>query len=344
MLDYKKLPYRHGVHPPAAKKSEIAFSTKKLVPIIDDGGTIVEDSTDILRYLEEKYPTPPALPADPDARKAVWALEDWIDSTLGPDFFVANNLGRPANRKRVIGALARTSPLNAVERVVLPLASGFVLRKAIATATGKLPLAPRVLDALEERLGERPVPRRPARGLRGGPRGLWGAQLHRRQQAGRGRRHPRPRQDQRLDESRAPAHERRPPHAAGGRHGLNLRRRESEWTGFAQQTRAPETRRTSARSPAVVIERLAPSAKRHGMVGPDGSPAAMDPKCCRRAEVSYHDTREPCELCSEARAARTAARGGAGCRDTEPGVRAVAEACEGSMQTGSAERVCREQA
>ena len=155
MLDYKKLPYRTVyIHP--IKKSEIAFSTKKLVPIIDDGGTIVEDSTDILRYLEEKYPTPPALPADPDARKAVWALEEWVDSTLGPDFYVANNLGRPANRKRVIGALARTSPLNAVERVVLPLASGFVLRKTIATATGKLPLAPQVLDAFEERLGSGP--------------------------------------------------------------------------------------------------------------------------------------------------------------------------------------------
>lgn len=155
MLDYKKLPYRTvGIHP--LKKSEIAFSTKKLVPIIDDGGTIVEDSTDILRYLEEKYPTPPALPADPAARSAVWALEEWVDSTLGPDFYVANNLGRPANRKRVIGALARTSPLNAIERVVLPLASGFVLRKAIATAKGKLPLAPQILDALEERLGNGP--------------------------------------------------------------------------------------------------------------------------------------------------------------------------------------------
>lgn len=155
MLDYKKLPYRTVcIHP--LKKSEIAFSTKKLVPIIDDGGTIVEDSTDILRYLEEKYPTPPALPADPAAREAVWALEDWIDTTLGPDFFVANNLGRPANRKRVIAALARTSPLNAVERVVLPLASGFVLRKAIAAAASKLALAPRVLDALEERLGSGP--------------------------------------------------------------------------------------------------------------------------------------------------------------------------------------------
>lgn len=59
LLDYKQLPYRPVfIHP--QRKAEIAFSTKKLVPIIDDGGTIVEDSTDIALYLEEHYPTPGA--------------------------------------------------------------------------------------------------------------------------------------------------------------------------------------------------------------------------------------------------------------------------------------------
>lgn len=155
VLDYKRLPYRTVfVHP--IRKAEIKFSTKKLLPILDDGGTIVEDSTDIVLYLEAKYPTPAALPTDPAARKAALALEDWIDATFIPDFFVANNLGRPGNRKRVIGALAQTAPLNAIERVVLPIASGFVLRKTIATATGKLPQAAAVLDALAERLGGGP--------------------------------------------------------------------------------------------------------------------------------------------------------------------------------------------
>ena len=46
LLDYKKLPYRAVyIHP--QRKDEISFSTRKLVPIIDDGGKIVEDSTDI---------------------------------------------------------------------------------------------------------------------------------------------------------------------------------------------------------------------------------------------------------------------------------------------------------
>lgn len=84
------------------------------------------------------------------------ALEDWVDSVFIPDFFVPNNLGRPANRKRVIGVLARTAPLNVVERVVLPLASRFVLRKVFAEAARKLPQVSRVLDALEERLGGGP--------------------------------------------------------------------------------------------------------------------------------------------------------------------------------------------
>jgi glutathione S-transferase len=151
ILDYKRLRYQPVfIHP--QRKSEIKFSTKKLVPIIDDGGTIVEDSTDIALYLEEHYPTPPALPADPGARKAALAIEDWIDTSFIPDFYVPNNFGRPANRKRVIGVLASTAPLNAVERVVLPLASGLILRKLIAEATSKVPQVSRALDGLEERL------------------------------------------------------------------------------------------------------------------------------------------------------------------------------------------------
>lgn len=155
ILDYKRLPYRPlFIHP--QRKAEIKFSAKKLVPIIDDDGTIVEDSTDIALYLEEHYPTPAALPADSEARNTALAIEDWIDTTFIPDFYVANNFGRPANRKRVVGALASTAPFNAVERVVLPLASGFILRKLIAEATSKVPQLPRALDALEERLNGGP--------------------------------------------------------------------------------------------------------------------------------------------------------------------------------------------
>jgi glutathione S-transferase len=155
LLDYKRLPYRPVyIHP--QRKAEISFSTRKLLPIIDDEGKIVEDSTDIALYLEEKYPSPATLPADPAARRAVLDLEDWIDSVFIPDFFVPNNLGRPTNRRKVMGLLARTAPLNAVERLALPLLSGFVLRKVLAQATPKVPDLPRVLDALEERLGNGP--------------------------------------------------------------------------------------------------------------------------------------------------------------------------------------------
>jgi hypothetical protein len=27
---------------------------------------------------------------------------------------------------------------------------------------------------------------------------------------------------------------------------------------------------------------------------------ALDPRCCQRPELSYHDTREPCEICRHA--------------------------------------------
>jgi RNA polymerase-associated protein len=38
------------------------------VPVLEDGGWILPESSVILEYLEERYPEPPLLPADPAAR------------------------------------------------------------------------------------------------------------------------------------------------------------------------------------------------------------------------------------------------------------------------------------
>src|SRR5262249_6061754 len=95
ILDYKRLPYRPVfIHPRRTK--EISFPEKTLAPIIDADGTIVEASPDIALSREARSPAPAALPADPGARKTALAIEDWFDTTFFPDFYVANNFGRPA--------------------------------------------------------------------------------------------------------------------------------------------------------------------------------------------------------------------------------------------------------
>ncbi len=57
-------------------------SGQGLVPVIDDEGTVVADSTEILRYLEGRYPEPELFPLDPAAREEVdefiaWFNDEW---------------------------------------------------------------------------------------------------------------------------------------------------------------------------------------------------------------------------------------------------------------------------
>ncbi|MEL7030412.1 MAG: glutathione S-transferase family protein [Pseudomonadota bacterium] len=46
-----------------------------------DGETIV-DSTDIIRFLNEKVPNPPLIPADPKQKALAHIIEDWADESL----------------------------------------------------------------------------------------------------------------------------------------------------------------------------------------------------------------------------------------------------------------------
>jgi glutathione S-transferase len=55
------------------------LSGQQLVPVIDDGGRVVFDSTAILRYLEERYPQPPLYPHEEAQRAAVDIYIDWFN-------------------------------------------------------------------------------------------------------------------------------------------------------------------------------------------------------------------------------------------------------------------------
>jgi glutathione S-transferase len=54
-------------------------SGQGLVPVIDDEGTVVFDSTAILEYLEETYPERPLYPADPARRAEMRLFIDWFN-------------------------------------------------------------------------------------------------------------------------------------------------------------------------------------------------------------------------------------------------------------------------
>jgi glutathione S-transferase len=54
-------------------------SGQGLVPVIDDGGEVVADSTRILRHLEERCPEPPLFPRDPARRAELDVFLEWFD-------------------------------------------------------------------------------------------------------------------------------------------------------------------------------------------------------------------------------------------------------------------------
>ena len=57
-----------------------AASPRNEVPALIDGEARIFDSTIILEYLEDKFPTPPLLPRDPMARAQARMIEDVCDT------------------------------------------------------------------------------------------------------------------------------------------------------------------------------------------------------------------------------------------------------------------------
>jgi glutathione S-transferase len=54
-------------------------SGQGLIPVIDDDGEVVADSTEILRYLEATYPDPPLFPAGRTRRAEMDVFLDWFN-------------------------------------------------------------------------------------------------------------------------------------------------------------------------------------------------------------------------------------------------------------------------
>ncbi len=86
-----------------------AVSGQGLVPVIEDGGDVVADSTRILEYLERRYPQPPLFPADPARRAEVEVFIDWFNRVwkLAPNAIEAE-LTAPSPDPARIDALAAT--------------------------------------------------------------------------------------------------------------------------------------------------------------------------------------------------------------------------------------------
>jgi glutathione S-transferase len=78
------------------------LSPMRRIPVFVDGDIVINDSSVIAQYLEDKYPNPAILPATPEARaKARW-LEEYADERLG-DAFVWKGFGAVVVAPSVFG-------------------------------------------------------------------------------------------------------------------------------------------------------------------------------------------------------------------------------------------------
>lgn len=122
-LREKKVPFEArlpgGVGAGGAAGEFVEANPRAEVPALIDGDVRVFDSTIILEYIEDKWPTPPLLPKTPAERARVRMIEEAFDT-----HYEAINwgLGEIAWFKRAEGELAKRIKANAAEQTAKWLA------------------------------------------------------------------------------------------------------------------------------------------------------------------------------------------------------------------------------
>ena len=108
-LEWKRLDYDAVEIDPFTRKEPRNASGQGKVPVLEDGGTVIADSTRILAYLEEAYPDRGLIPRQPAARASVLALEDWADEVFIPDL-IAFKIFSADNPRRMVMRTAKHHP------------------------------------------------------------------------------------------------------------------------------------------------------------------------------------------------------------------------------------------
>jgi glutathione S-transferase len=82
VLRYKGVPFSERMVHPLQRGEVVRRSGQIAVPVIDDDGTVVADSTRIVAFLDDRYPARPVLPRDPALRARALLLEEGFDEGL----------------------------------------------------------------------------------------------------------------------------------------------------------------------------------------------------------------------------------------------------------------------
>lgn len=79
-LRYKRLPFEavNLASPTQVKK----YNPRGKLPVLGYDGTLIIDSTDAVRYVEQRHPEPRLYPQDERERAQAMMVEDWADESL----------------------------------------------------------------------------------------------------------------------------------------------------------------------------------------------------------------------------------------------------------------------
>lgn len=84
-LDLKQVPHRRrslwpGPHLGVVKR----LTGRSTTPVLLHEGTAIDGSARVVEWLEERYPTPALMPADPAQREEALRIQRWFDDDLTP--------------------------------------------------------------------------------------------------------------------------------------------------------------------------------------------------------------------------------------------------------------------
>jgi len=83
-LEHKRIAYRErNLLPGSHIKVARALAKKSCLPILVCDGKVVQDSTAIISFLDERFPEHPLTPANPDEAQAALEWEEYLDAEIG---------------------------------------------------------------------------------------------------------------------------------------------------------------------------------------------------------------------------------------------------------------------
>jgi len=156
-LDWKRVPHRRRVMPPGLHPFAGFLMTRGegfTMPVLVDDDRRIGDSTAIIEWLEERFPSRSLYPGDPAERARALELEDWFDENLGPaarQWGFNTLLTEPEAVRQFAMKQTEWAPVDVPPAAFAPVAKVFLaVRYSVSDGAGVVEARGKLLAALEK--------------------------------------------------------------------------------------------------------------------------------------------------------------------------------------------------